>query len=139
MAQSPILSISPEKICFVVVKARQFEAKEAMADPDSGSNATDDGMLDVLEDSANDAVYDELVAFINVLTEDEQVDLVALTWLGRGDGDLEDWADLRKEAGRAHNDRTAEYLLGMPELPDHLEDALSLIGRSCEEFELGHL
>jgi hypothetical protein len=136
---TPALSISPEKVCFIVVKAREFDAKDMVTIPDEASNATDDAMMSVLEDHADDPVVAELRGFIGALTEDEQVDLVALAWLGRGDGMLEDWEDLRAEAARLHNKRTASYLLGMPLLPDHLEDALSLFGRSCEEFEMGHL
>src|ERR1700675_2159658 len=48
------------------------------------------------------------------MSEDEQVDLVTLTWLGRGDGGLDDWDDLRAQATRVHNRRTASYLLGTP-------------------------
>jgi Protein of unknown function (DUF3775) len=46
---------------------------------------------------------------------------------------------LRAEAARAHNKRTASYLLGMPLLADHLEEALAQFGRSCDDFEMGHL
>ena len=135
----PALSISPEKVCFIVVKAREFDVQDVETDPDSGSNASDDAMTSVLEAHGDDPTYDELVAFIDGLTEEEQIDLVALTWLGRGDGDLSDWADLRREAKRAHNKRTAAYLLGKPMLADHLEDGLAEFGCSCEEFEKGHL
>jgi hypothetical protein len=41
--------------------------------------------------------------------------------------------------GRAHNKRTAAYLLGMPLLADQLEEALSQFGQSCDDFEMGHL
>jgi len=58
--------------------------------------------------------------------------LVALTWLGRGDGGLSDWDDLRKEAARLHNKRTAAYLLGNPMLGDHLEEGLEKFGISSE-------
>lgn len=135
----PNLSVSPEKVCFIVVKAREFDAKDIVTDPDSSSNASDDGMISVLEDHGNDPVVAELSGFIQALTEDEQIDLVALAWLGRGDGTIEEWDELRAEAARAHNRRTAAYLLGMPLLPNHLEDALSQFGCSCEEFEIGHL
>ncbi len=138
-APRPALAISPEKVCFIVVKAREFDAKDVVTDPDSGSNASDDGMLSVLEDHPDDPVVRELFGFIGALTEDEQIDLVALAWLGRGDGGVEDWKELRAEASRAHNARTASYLLGMPLLPDHLEDALSQFGLSCAEFEMGRL
>jgi len=47
----------------------------------------------------------ELVALIDSMSVGEQVDLVALTWLGRGDGGIEDWAEMRAHAASAHNRR----------------------------------
>jgi hypothetical protein len=135
----PELAISPEKVAFIAVKAREFDAKDVVTIPDEASNAADDDMISVLEDHRNDPVAQELRGFIGALSEDEQVDLVTLVWLGRGDGTVEDWADLRAEAARAHNARTAGYLLGMPLLSDHLEEALSQLGRSMGEFENTHL
>lgn len=135
----PPLAISVEKVCFVIVKAREFEAKDETTEPDPGSNPTDDRMVSVLEEHGDDPVEEELTGFIDALSEDEQVDLVALAWLGRGDGSIGDWDDLRRQALDAHNQRTAAYLLGIPLLPDYLEEALSAFGRSCEEFELGRL
>lgn len=128
----PDLSVSDEKLCFIIAKARQFDVKDVVTDPDDASNPTDDAMLAVLEDHKDDPVVQELVAVINSMTVDEQVDLVALTWLGRGDGGIEDWSDLRAEAERAHNRRTAAYLLGIPLLADYLGEAISLFGISCE-------
>src|SRR5260370_16748857 len=64
MHETSTLSISPEKVCYIISKARQFEAKDVVADPESGSNATDDGMVDVLEDQAHDPVFENLTAFI---------------------------------------------------------------------------
>jgi hypothetical protein len=135
----PELVISPEKLCFIVIKAHEFDAKDIVTDPDSGSNPADDAMISVLEDHTDDPVVAELAGFIGALTEDEQVDLVALAWPGRGDGTIADWDKLRDEAARAHNKRTASYLLGMPMLGDYLEEGLSQFGGSCEEFELGRL
>ena len=135
----PTLSISTEKVCFVVVKAREFDVKDVDTTLDDGSNPTDDRMIEVLEDRPDDPVIQELVAFIESMREDEQVDLATLAWLGRGDGTLEEWAELRAEAARMHNRYTASYLLGIPLLPDYLEEALAEFGRSCEEFEKDHL
>ncbi len=131
-ADAPELSISPEKLCFIIAKAREFDVKDVVTDPDDSSNATDDAMLSVLEDHKDDPVVQELVAVIFAMSEDEQIDLVALTWLGRGDGTLDDWAELRAEAARAHNRRTASYLLGIPLLADYLDEAISQFGISCE-------
>ncbi len=135
LAKTPTLSIPIEKVGFFIQKAREFDVKDVVTDPDSGSNASDDAMLSVLEDHGDDPTYQELRTYINALTEDEQVDLVALTWLGRGDGEVSDWDDLRDEAARLHNNRTAQYLLGKPMLADHLEEGLTQLGYSCEDYE----
>jgi hypothetical protein len=137
--ETPILAISPEKVSYIIIKAREFDAKDVVTDPDSSSNASDDEMLSVLEDHSDDPVIAELRAAIGSLNVDEQVDLVALAWLGRGDSNLDEWNDLRDEAARAHNSRTASYLLGMPLLSDFLEEGLSQFGVSIEEFETSHL
>jgi hypothetical protein len=135
----PTLTISSESVCFIIIKAREFDAQDVVTDPDSGSNATDDNQASVLEAHSDDLTQKELVAFINALSDEEQADLVALLWLGRGDGTMEDWDDLRDEAQRQHNNRTAAYLLGEPLLSDHLEEGLSQFGLSCEDFEIDRL
>jgi hypothetical protein len=135
----PTLTVSSESVCFIIIKAREFDAQDVVTDPDSGSNAADDGAASVLEAHSDDLTQKELVAFINALSEEEQAELVALLWLGRGDGTLEDWDDLRDEAQRQHNNRTAAYLLGEPLLSDHLEEGLSQFGLTCEDFEIDRL
>lgn len=135
----PPLGISSDKVCYIVVKAREFDVKDYETDTDSGSNAADDKMYSVLENHADDPVLQELTSVIDDLSDEEQVNLVALMWLGRGDGGIEDWAQLHREAEEAHNERTAAYLLGEPRLADHLEEGLSAFGLSCEDFETGHL
>jgi len=133
------LTITPEKVCFVIVKARQFDVKDETTEPDPGSNPSDDKEIAVLEEHEDDAVADELAFFIDAMTEDEQIDLVALCWLGRDDHAPEDWAGVREEAARAYNGRAAAYLLGIPLLSDFLEEGLSMLGRSCEDYEIGRL
>jgi hypothetical protein len=84
-------------------------------------------------------VVEELTSLVNSLSEDEQIDLVALMWLGRDDYVASDWPTVPEEATRAHNDRTAEYLIGTPLLGDFLEEGLSKLGYSCEELEINRL
>lgn len=137
--EAPELQISPEKVCFVIIKAREFDVKDLVTEPDPGSNPTDDKMIAVLEEHANDPVIQEISSYIAAMSEDEQIDLVALAWLGRGDYTLDDWASVREEAARAHNERTALYLLGMPLLSDYLEEGLGLFSFDCEPFEINRL
>ncbi|MFZ0837111.1 MAG: hypothetical protein WAM77_06645, partial [Xanthobacteraceae bacterium] len=56
----PELAISPEKLCFIIVKAHEFDAKDIVTDPDDSSNAADDAMVSVLEDHPDDPVVAEL-------------------------------------------------------------------------------
>lgn len=122
-----MLDINPEKVRQVITEARMFDAKEADSDPDSGSNASDDGVADILEDGQDDATFQELVEFIRSLDEDEQISLVALAWIGRGTYDAADLDQAMAEARRVHNSRTAEYLVGLPRLGDYLEDGLAAV------------
>lgn len=122
----PELAISRDKIEFVATKAKEFAAKDVAVDPDDASNPSDDRMVEVLEDhGAHHAVVRELVSFVNALNVDEQVDLVALMRLGRGDAGVAQWQELREEAARGHNRHTARYLLGEPLAGDLLEEGLS--------------
>ena len=133
------LTISPEKVCFLIMKAREFDAKDEVTEPDPGSNPSDDKEAAVLEDLPDDPVVEEITSLIGSLSMDEQIDLVALTWLGREDYSADDWLTVREEAARAYNNRTAAYLLGIPQLGDFLEEGLSTLGYSCEEFEMERL
>lgn len=130
-----MLEINPAKVRHIITEARMFDAKEGVSDPDSGSNATDDMMADVLEDLPGDATFQELAEFIRSLDEDEQIELVALAWLGRGTYGLDDWKDALAEARRAHNKRTVEYLTSLPMLGDYLEEGLSIM-KEGDEVEM---
>jgi uncharacterized protein DUF3775 len=131
--ETPELGLAIDKVGYIIVKAREFDEKEGDADPDSGSNPTDDGDADVLEDKAGDPTRAELRAAIWGLNEDEQIALVALAWLGRGTYDLSEWQDALDTARTEHNNRTAEYLMGLPLLGDYLEDGLAQFGESISD------
>jgi hypothetical protein len=140
MARTPRRpDISVDTVCRIVVKARQFDVKEGVVESDYGANAADEGFRNVLADYSDDPVYEELKTFIDGLDVDEQCDLVALMWLGRGDYTAEEWAQARGLAHHEHNKRTAEYLLGTPLLADYLAEGLAQFGLSCEEIEKSRL
>jgi hypothetical protein len=126
----PELAISTDKVGFLIEKAREFDAKEGATDPDSGSNPADDDMIDVLEDDGSDPVMYEIADFVNGMTEDEQIDLVALMRLGRGDGGIEEWNELRRDASEMRGRRAARYLLGEPLVSDYLAEGLNTFGLS---------
>jgi hypothetical protein len=131
----PELTVSPEKVAFLIEKARDFDGKEQVTDPDPGSNGADDNMIDVLEDRGNDPVLKEIAGIFAAMSEDEKVDVVALMRLGRGDGTIDDWDEIRAEAARGFNGHTVRYLLGEPLLGDLLAEGLEAFGISLADIE----
>lgn len=131
------LTISQEKSFYIIVKAREFDEQVEPTDPDSGSNPSDDREVDVLEEQADDPVEQELEAALVALNVDEQLDLIALTWLGRGD--FSSFAEARKEASDMRDKHIPSYLIGTPQLGDYLEEGLAQLGISLEDFEKNRL
>jgi hypothetical protein len=127
------LTINPDKVCFVIAKAREIDVKVA---PEELSDDSDD-MERILEDYADDATFAELRAFLDAQNDDELRELLALTWIGRGDYTAEEWDQVMREIRDVREKHTADYLLGTPLLADYLEEGLSQFGHRCEEFEPG--
>ena len=112
MAEVPDLLIATDKACFIVLNARQYDGEVEASDRGSGSNPIDDGGIDVLEDGADDPVRHELVSFIGALDIDEQIELVTLASLGRGDDDPANWSELHahaRQTQRSHRDLSARH------------------------------
>ncbi len=127
-------SIDPQKVCFVVVKAREFDVKVDPVD-----SAPEGEIEEILEDFADDPTYEEIKGFIDSLNEEEQANLVALVWTGRGDFSGKEWDEALALARERANDNTSGYLLGIPLLPDYLEEGLAAFDLSCADFEMGRL
>lgn len=134
-----MLTVNPEIACYIVAKAREFNAKVDLDDPDSGSNPSDDKSIDVLEDYADDPTIEELRGAIDSMNDDESRDLVAMMWVGRGDFDKENWRAAQEQAASIPPDDRSRYLIGTPLLGDYLEQGLSEFGYSCEEYEMGRM
>jgi hypothetical protein len=138
-SENQIFEINLDKICFIILKVREFEVKVDPVDIDSGSNPIDDLDLDILEARQEDNVYDELSSFIDNLNEDEALDLIALMWVGRGTFDAEDFQEARSVAAKGATHTPAEYLLGTPLLSEHLQNGLDAFNLTCDEAETIHL
>lgn len=128
-----MLAINPETVCRIIEKAREFHAKEAVSIPEIPNSPSDDWARQVLADHVDDPSYNELIITINDLEPDQQICLVALMWLGRGDYSLEEWDEAIATATDAHNERTAEYLIATPLVADYLGEGLNLHEYACEE------
>lgn len=130
----PDLALSSDDAFFILMKAREFDEKTQDSDPDSGSDAVDDGSLDILEDKPDDMVEAELDAAIAALSDDALHDLIALIWVGRGDFAMTDWAEARAAARDIGRERAPRYVRGIPLVSDYLDEALSQRGLSLEDY-----
>jgi hypothetical protein len=126
-----MIDVNPDTVCFLIDRAREFHAKEQVSFPESPDAPGDDSVMQVLADHAGDLTFAELKYTIDDLEPDQQVCLVALMWLGRGDFVLDEWEDALEAARQAYNARTAEYLIATPLVADYLEEGLNLHGYEC--------
>lgn len=70
----------------------------------------------------------ELHAFIDAMNVEEQSQLTALAWVGRGAFDPEDFEEAVETALAEATTPTADYLMGMPHLAENLEAGLDALG-----------
>ena len=82
-----------------------------------------------------DRAEGELRGFLETLNEDEQAEVVAIMWIGRGSFEAEDFAEALATARNEATTPTADYLIGTPHLSDHLEAGLEALGIDPSEAE----
>jgi hypothetical protein len=82
-----------------------------------------------------DRAEGELRGLVETLNEDEQAELVAIMWIGRGSFEPEDFAEALATAREEATTPTADYLIGTPHMSDHLEAGLEMLGVSATDEE----
>ena len=127
------LSVSLEAVCRLIVRARELEAQVPSIETDDEEDPTDsDDEFSVLEDEANEAIEEEIMAALDDLADDQVAEVLALALVGRGTYDSSEW----DEALEAANDRDAEdpvdQLLEMPMLAAYLDAGLAAFDLSCD-------
>lgn len=127
------LGIAPEKVGHVIVKAREYGAKVGAWNENPDEGDADEDPAAILEDFASDPTRDEAASFIDALNDDEQTALVAIAWVGRGTFEPEEFGEAVETAAAEHGSSVSAYLLGMPLLPDYLEEGLERLGYSAED------
>jgi hypothetical protein len=131
------LSLNPEFLRNLILTLRSLMAREEMVSPDSGSNPSDDERPATLQDNPDDLTRAELEAEIEDLEPDQQAELVALMWIGRGDMEPEEWAEALELAVERHEGATAAYLLAHPHVADYLDEGLDRLLDGSDLMETG--
>ena len=131
-----MLTIPLETLAYIIEKAREFDA-EVPSDVEEGSNAADDDERQILLDTPDNPTEQELRDAIDGLGVPERQELLALMWLGRGDYDAASWSEALQQARETGSATETDYLLGTPLLGDYLEEGVSALGLSLEDFQRG--
>ncbi len=131
-------ALSANTVAWIILKSREFDAKDSPFEESEG--AIEEARFDDVDDDeeaeeAGDTAAHELTSWIDDLNDAEQAELVALYWLGRGDADAEEFAELTQQARDSRVNKTSVYLLGAPMLADHLEEGLEAMGFDTSELE----
>lgn len=130
-----MLQVNPETVCRLIELAQSVHVREQGGTPEEGGNAIDDDWTQaMLADNGDNTSYQEFETIVKDLDPDQQHEVVALLWLGRGDYTLEEWDGIVKQARDEWTPETAQYLIGHPLLADELREGLELHGHSCEEM-----
>lgn len=82
-----------------------------------------------------DRAEGELRAFIDRLGMDEQAELTAIMWIGRGSFEAEELAEAIETARQEATIPTADYLIGTPHLADNIEAGLDALGVDVQHVE----
>jgi hypothetical protein len=128
-----MLEMNPDIVCAIISRAREFHAKEEVVIPEEPGNPGDDWAMQVLADHADDMTFLDLKTQIDDLDPEQQVQLVALMWLGRGDYETDEWDMAVEDAKDNWTPSTADYLIATPMVSDYLTEGLELLGYSCDE------
>ncbi|MEA5445614.1 DUF3775 domain-containing protein [Gammaproteobacteria bacterium AB-CW1] len=126
------LDVNLDNVCRLIQLARVFHAQEAVVIPEEPGSPSDDWPTQILAAHTGDQSLNEFRSIIDDLDRNQQVEVVALLWMGRGDYEPEDWYSLLSDADAEWTDYTADYLMAHPMLPDHLTDGLDMLGYHCD-------
>lgn len=129
------IDIAPEKVAHVIIKAREYDAKVGAWNDNLEEGDAGEDPNSILEGFANDPTRAEVAGFIEALNDDEQANLVALAWVGRGTFEKEEFAEAVETARTEKINWTSAYLLGLPLLADYLEEGLEKLGFSVDDIE----
>jgi len=127
-----MLDLNPDTVVEIAARAREFQTEDSLLPELPPAMPQDDVPVEYAQEWVGDPAYQELKEAIDDLEPDQQVSLVALMWLGRGDYELDEWEAALQYAEEARADASADssadYLIATPLLADYLLEGLNRHG-----------
>lgn len=128
-----LLETNPDAVCRLIELAHVIHGEEEVVIPEVPNSPAEDWGRQMLADHAGDPSTQEFKKIVADLEPDQQQEVVALLWLGRGDYTLEEWDEALEIANEQWSPETGDYLLQHPMLADYLGEALDQHGYNCED------
>jgi hypothetical protein len=122
------LELNRDIVRLIIDKAHEFHSREDVTFPDEPESIDIEWAQQVAPGYSTDPYYQEFCGIVDDLEPDQQMSLVSLMWLGRGDYSFDEWDEALKYAEETWTDHTADYLIGTSLLADYLDEGL-------EQFE----
>src|SRR5690349_19482080 len=127
----PELRINSDKVCEFIEAARELAGRVTSTAGDQTSTGDDSPLVLGMVQRSDDPTRLMMVEFVAGLNVEEQTDLLALVYMGRGDaGDWDEALDMARDRIDA---KDADFMIGDPSLPEYLGDGLDLFGKSCPD------
>lgn len=128
-----MFNINQGIICNIIKKAREINIADDLTLPEDRDDLSDAEWEQILAEYQDDLSYQELKDLINELEPDQQQDVIALMYIGRGDFTKNEWNEARQQAHAIKMANRAYYLISKPMLADYLTEGLAAFGYSCDE------
>ena len=125
--------LNRDTVQFIIDKSHEFHARDDVTFPDEPEVADEFWSSLVTADYGGDIYYQELKTAINNLEPEQQISLVALMWIGRGDFSITEWNEALRNGGESWNDHTADYLIGTTLLADYLAEGLQQVDQAFSQ------
>jgi hypothetical protein len=136
----PELAISTETVCELIEASRELaghtdpqSSRKNRAAPTDDDTDGDESAIHMIEQVRDDPTRRQIAEIIGTLNIEEQVNLLALLYLGGGDYEIDEWDDALAEARDRIASRDADFLIGDMAMPDRLEAGLQAFERTCDE------
>jgi hypothetical protein len=118
------LDLNQDIVRLIIDKVHEFQSRDDITFPDEPERIDVDWVQQVAAGYSTDPYYQDLCGIIEDLEPDQQMSLVSLMWLGRGDYSVDEWNDALQFAEENWTDHTADYLIGTSLLADYLDEGL---------------
>jgi hypothetical protein len=129
-----MLEINQGIVCDIIKKAREINISEDLVLPEERGDLSDTEWKQALAEYQDDLSYLELKDLINELEPDQQEDIIALMYIGRGDYTKNEWKAARQQAHTVKHASRADYLISKRMLADYLSEGLAALGYdACDE------